>query len=165
MIKNYLKIALRHLLQYKLYSILTVLGLAVGTSAALLIFFYVNFEKSYDKFHSDSNRIYRLRYERISENGEAARFASCCPPAALRIRDNFEEVEVTDIIPIEGDYLTYNFIDMKYGTFLVSDIVVHNSCFLPGTPINLANGSYKDIEEAEIGDSLKVFNEFSVVSG
>ncbi|MCB0746601.1 MAG: ABC transporter permease, partial [Ignavibacteriae bacterium] len=30
---------------------------------------------------------------RISENGEAAKFASCCPPAALRIRENFEEVE------------------------------------------------------------------------
>ncbi len=93
MIKYYFKIAIRYLLQYKTYSIINILGLAIGTAASLLIFHYVSFEKSYDKFHEDSENIYRLRYERISEDGEAARFASCCPPAALRIRGNFEEVE------------------------------------------------------------------------
>lgn len=93
MLKNYIKIAFRHLAEYKTYSVLNILGLSIGTVAFLLIIHYVNFEKSYDKFHDNSENIYRLRYERISENGEAARFASCCPPAALRIRDKFEEVE------------------------------------------------------------------------
>jgi len=40
---------------------------------------------------------------------------------------NLQRVAVIDIIPIEGNYLTYNLIDMKYGTFLVDDVVVHNS--------------------------------------
>ncbi len=93
MIRNYFKIALRNFVKYKTYSIINILGLAIGTAACLLILHYVSFERSYDKFHPDSNRIYRLRYERISENGEAVRFASSCPPAALRIRDKFDEVE------------------------------------------------------------------------
>jgi len=93
MIKNYFKIAVRNFIKYKTYSLINILGLAIGTAACLLILHYVSFEKNYDKFHSDSERIYRLRYERISENGEAVRFASSCPPAALRIRDNLDEVE------------------------------------------------------------------------
>jgi putative ABC transport system permease protein len=93
MFKNYFKIALRNFIKYKTYSIINILGLAVGTAACLLIMHYVSFERSYDKFHSDSERIYRLRYERISENGEAVRFASSCPPSASRIRNKFDEVE------------------------------------------------------------------------
>ncbi len=93
MLKNYFKIALRNIVKNKTYSIINILGLAVGTAASLLILHYVYFEKSYDKFQPDSERVYRLRYERISENGEAVRFASSCPPAALRIRENLDEVE------------------------------------------------------------------------
>ena len=70
-----------------------------------------------------------------------------------------EETKIVDIVPIEGDFFTYDFVDMKYNTFIADDIVVHNSCFMPGTQINLANGSYKNIGEIQIGDMVKVFNE------
>lgn len=93
MFYNYLKIALRNFLKYKTYSIINILGLAVGIATCLLILQYVSFERSYDKFHEDSERIYRVRYERISDNGSAFRVASSCPPAAKRIRGNFPEVE------------------------------------------------------------------------
>ena len=93
MLNNYLKIAARNFLKYKTYSIINILGLAVGIATCLLILQYISFERSYDKFHKDSDRIYRLRYERISDNGGAVRFASCCPPATKRIRGSFPEVE------------------------------------------------------------------------
>ena len=48
---------------------------------------------------------------------------------------------------------------MQYGTYLTKDIITHNTCFLPGTQINLANGSYKNIEDIQIGEIVKVFNE------
>ena len=51
-------------------------------AACLLILFYVNYEKKYDEFHKDNHRIYRLRYDRTSEEGQIVQFASCCPPAA-----------------------------------------------------------------------------------
>jgi putative ABC transport system permease protein len=93
LISHYLKTALRSLNRTKLFSLINILGLAVGMAVCLLILQYVTFEKSYDRFHPDSDRIYRLRYERTSEEGTSVRFASCCPPAADFIRGVYPEVE------------------------------------------------------------------------
>jgi putative ABC transport system permease protein len=93
MILNYLKTAIRNTKRNVLFSSIAILGLAVGMAAFLLILHYVNFEKSYDRFHKDSERIYRLRYERTSEEGQKVQFASCCPPAADVIRGVYPEVE------------------------------------------------------------------------
>ena len=87
-------VAFRNLWKTKLFSFINILGLTIGMTACLLILIYVQFERSYDSFHDRSDEIYRLRYERTSETGEAVRFASCCPPAAPRMRDQFPEVEV-----------------------------------------------------------------------
>jgi putative ABC transport system permease protein len=60
MLQNYLKIALRNLLRNKVYSFINILGLAIGVSACLVIFLLVNFELSFDNFHPDHERIYRV---------------------------------------------------------------------------------------------------------
>ncbi|MBN2093099.1 ABC transporter permease [candidate division KSB1 bacterium] len=93
MFQNYLKTAFRNLKKTKLFSLINIFGLAIGMAAFLFIWHYVNFEKSYDQFHENYDRIYRLRYERTDGKGDAVRFASCCPPAAVRIRDKYPEVE------------------------------------------------------------------------
>lgn len=93
MIGNYIITTLRHLKKDKLYSLINILGLTVGATGCLLILYYVNFEKSYDRFHENRERIYRLRYERADQDGGTVRFASCCPPAAPRIRSQCPEVE------------------------------------------------------------------------
>lgn len=90
---NYLKIAYRIILNTRLYSIINILGLSIGMTACLIILHYVSFEKSYDKFHENYDRIYRIRYERFSEDGESVRFASCCPPVGLRIRASLPDAE------------------------------------------------------------------------
>ena len=60
MFKNYFKTALRHLLKNKIYAVLNVLGLAIGMTSALLLFFFVQDEISYDRFHKKGDRIYRI---------------------------------------------------------------------------------------------------------
>jgi putative ABC transport system permease protein len=92
MIGNYFKITFRTLQKTKLFSTINILGLAIGMVACLLILHYITFEKSYDSFHSKADQIYRLRYERISEDGSAVRFASCTPPAGNLIRQRFPEI-------------------------------------------------------------------------
>jgi len=89
----YFRIAIRSILKNKLFSFINVIGLSAGITSFLLILIYVTYEKSYDTFYKDCNRIYRLRYERSSSEGESVKFASCCPPAAIRIRELYPEVE------------------------------------------------------------------------
>ncbi|MDX1585384.1 MAG: ABC transporter permease [Balneolaceae bacterium] len=60
MLKNYIKIALRNLRKYKGYSLINILGLAVGIAVCMLIFRYVSHELSYDRYHEKSDRIYRV---------------------------------------------------------------------------------------------------------
>lgn len=63
MLKNYLLLALRNLLKYKLYSFINITGLAIGIAFLILIYLHVDYEHSYDSFHKDINNLYRLYYQ------------------------------------------------------------------------------------------------------
>ncbi|MEM6843865.1 MAG: ABC transporter permease, partial [Bacteroidota bacterium] len=60
MLRSYLKIAYRNLLKNKVFSLINILGLAIGMAACLLILQYVTFELSYDNFHKKGDQIYRV---------------------------------------------------------------------------------------------------------
>lgn len=60
MLKNYATVAVRNLRKRRFYTAINVGGLAVGMAACLLIFQYVTFEQSYDAFHADADRLYRM---------------------------------------------------------------------------------------------------------
>ncbi len=60
MFKNQIAIALRHMSRHRGYTAINVLGLAVGMVCAILIFLYVRYELSYDRYHEKSDRIYRV---------------------------------------------------------------------------------------------------------
>ncbi len=60
MFSNHIKIALRNLTRFKAYSAINIIGLAVGMSCCILILLYVFDELSYDRFHENAGRIYRI---------------------------------------------------------------------------------------------------------
>jgi putative ABC transport system permease protein len=60
MLRNYLNVALRSMRRQKAYSTINLLGLAVGLAATFLITLYVEDELSFDTYHPDADRIYRL---------------------------------------------------------------------------------------------------------
>jgi putative ABC transport system permease protein len=60
MIKNYFKIAFRNLLLNKFFSIINISGLAIGMASAILIFLWIQNEVSYDRFHTNSDRLYQV---------------------------------------------------------------------------------------------------------
>lgn len=70
MFKNYFKIAFRQLTRNKFYSVINILGLAIGLTSCLLILMYVKDELIYDKFHANRDRIYRV--------AETSGNQSCC---------------------------------------------------------------------------------------
>jgi putative ABC transport system permease protein len=60
MLGHYLKIAVRHLLKHRGLSLINVLGLTLGIACCLLILLLVRHELSYDRFHRDADRVYRV---------------------------------------------------------------------------------------------------------
>ena len=135
---HYLKTALRNLLQIRQFTIINILGLAVGMTACIVILHYVSFEKSYDRFHENYDRIYRLRYERYSEDGESVRFASCCPPAGLKIRQMMPEAEKVARIfryPASVSFLEQRFIEEKLFFAEPEFFEIFRFHFLKGDPV------------------------------
>lgn len=60
MLKNYFKTAIRNLLRHQAFSIINLTGLTIGLAASLMIAMWVFDELSYDKFHENADRIYRV---------------------------------------------------------------------------------------------------------
>lgn len=70
MLYHYLKIAYRNLSRNPFFTMINILGLAVGMGVCLLIFQYVHFETSYDQFHNNAKNTYRLT-QTVFRNGES----------------------------------------------------------------------------------------------
>ena len=93
MLKNYLKIAWRTLLRQKTYTAINVVGLTLGISAAILIFTLVSYQLSFDDFHPDKDRIYRIVTDL---NSETLAHISCAPqPLGKAFRNDYNYAEKT----------------------------------------------------------------------
>ncbi len=84
MLKNYFKIWYRSILKNKVYSFITISGLAIGLSVCILLLFYVQDELSYDNFHIKGDRIYRLCNSTHPYQA---------PQTAKLLTDNFPEID------------------------------------------------------------------------
>ena len=60
MLKSYILVALRSFMKHRGYAATNIFGLTLGITAFLLIGIYVNHETSYDQFHPNGERVYRL---------------------------------------------------------------------------------------------------------
>lgn len=70
MLKNYFIIAFRALWKNKVFSVINILGLAIGISASLVIYLLVDYHFTFDRFEKDNNRIYRV-VSNFSFSGQA----------------------------------------------------------------------------------------------
>src|SRR5580700_8003668 len=101
MFQTYIKIAFRNLWRYKIFSLINVLGLAIGMTACFLIFLYVQFELSYDGFHKNAGRIYRLVAD-VTNSSVTQQGYQTSAPMARSIKAEFPEVEeYTRVIPAD----------------------------------------------------------------
>ncbi|MEQ9306988.1 MAG: ABC transporter permease, partial [Marinoscillum sp.] len=86
---NYLKITYRTFLNQKVYSLINVCGLAIGLACFILISLYIQDELSYDRFHSKSDRTYRL-VEHFESEGIGEHSASQPFPVGPTMQSDFE---------------------------------------------------------------------------
>jgi putative ABC transport system permease protein len=69
MLKNYFKITLRNLIKNKWFSLINIIGLTIGISASLIVHIYISQELSFDSFHKDGERLYRVTKSTETSNG------------------------------------------------------------------------------------------------
>ena len=91
MLKNYLKISLRNLKRQKAYSLINVLGLALGFACAILIFSFVKYHLGFDAFHSKKDRIYRIVTEDHMET--VFYYPGTPPPVGKAFRNDYTFAE------------------------------------------------------------------------
>lgn len=94
MFKNYLKVALRYLSNYKGYTFINVLGLGVGIACCILIMLFVKSELSFDRFHSKSDNLYRAWLEE-HYHGEVLINTATPIPLAPVLQEGIPEIEST----------------------------------------------------------------------
>jgi len=92
MFKNYFKIALRNINKNRAFSFINIFGLAIGLAGCLLIFQYVSFELSYNKFHENSENIYRISYSKEKDGIESFHTVLTYTGVGRRLKENFPDV-------------------------------------------------------------------------
>jgi putative ABC transport system permease protein len=111
MLKSYFKIALRSLWRHKAFSLLNIIGLAVGMSAFFLIYQYVRFETSYDKFNTKQGRIYRLVTD-LTSTAATQHAPNTSMPMAINLKADYPEIE--DIVRLNGSSVLIKKGDVRF---------------------------------------------------
>lgn len=92
MLRNYLTIALRHLAKHKGYTFINIFSLAVGMAACLLILLFIQHKRSFDRFHTRADRIYRLNEVQTWEGIAPQQVALSMYPMGPTMQADFPEV-------------------------------------------------------------------------
>ena len=148
MLLNYFKTALRSLSANKIYTMITVAGLGVGVAVCLVIFVYIRYEQSYDAYHQNKDRIYRVMT--MGTRAEDRPNASVPWPLPTAIENDFKEWKTTGIISfgetqvmaMTKDGQTENKFREKDGIFMVqpSFFSIFDRAWLAGNPEKSLDG-------------------------
>lgn len=162
MLRNYFKIAIRSLLKHKSFSVINILGLAIGLAIAILILLWVKFEFSYDNIHLQKDRIYRLGQTQFYTSGPLRVFAMPGPLAA-QLKADFPEIE--EAFRYIFNYKTIRFEDKKFNEEIVyideGVFSIFTTDFIQGS----AEGALADFNSIVISDkmALKYFGTTDVI--
>jgi ABC-type antimicrobial peptide transport system permease subunit len=105
MFKNYFKTAFRSLIRNRNYTIINIAGLAVGIAVCIMIFIIIQFQTSFDNFHSKKDRSYRVLTE--YHHADAANTGKDVPfPMPEGLKTTFAQIEqVAPIFASQDDQL------------------------------------------------------------
>ena len=92
MFSNYVKMAFRNIKRHKIYSFINIMGLAIGMACCILVFMYVHHELSFDRYHNDGERIFRIA-QKIQKEAAELETARVATPLIPAVRESFPEVE------------------------------------------------------------------------
>ncbi|WP_232073964.1 permease prefix domain 2-containing transporter [Spirosoma aureum] len=132
MLRNFFKIAFRNLTKHKVSTLINLFGLTLGVTACLVIYLITNYELSYDSFHPDQERIYRLvgdvKYNATDEKHSVGFIPNAVPAAVRKEIAGLETVAAfhnieTDVLVPDGNEKPKHF-ESRRRTGGTADIVV-----------------------------------------
>jgi len=137
MLDHYLRTIFRNFLRYKGYSLINISGLAIGLATCLVIFTYLSYELSYDKFNKDYEDIYRIAVKgRFAEDFFDA--AVSMPPLVDKIKSDFPEVKSATRI---DKYLKDSFIAYEEKKFYEEGFYFADSSFFDVFSFEMISGN------------------------
>jgi putative ABC transport system permease protein len=92
MLKNYLKTAFRNLSKSTVYSFINISGLAIGMACCIVIMLFVHDELSWDRFHENAERIFRITTE-FDIQGRQANYATTRVKLSSTMKEEIPEVQ------------------------------------------------------------------------
>jgi len=140
MFKNYIKVAIRNLLKFKAFSVLNILGLAVGMTCTILLVLFIQHELSYDDYHENADRIYRVAAS-YKLGGRSYEIATTPAPLAKTLLEEFPEVEKTVRFRRRGG----NVIEYKNNVFKESETIYADNSVFDIFSINLLEGNKETV--------------------
>jgi len=152
MLKNHFIYFFRNLLRQKLFSFINLLGLTVSIISTVVIYLYVSHEFSFDRFHKDADRIYRVNQTFIwGEGNNNSQFSSTGPGVAYALNEELAEIELLTSIHTPGNFIiSYTSPSQEVISFEETKILAADSNFFrmfnfpivkgnKETPLELAN--------------------------
>jgi putative ABC transport system permease protein len=144
MLKNYFLVAWRNLVRNKTFSVINIGGLAIGLAACWLIMLYVSNELSYDRYHNNANRIYRIA-QHADWSGGGFNLAVTSPPFAPAFKTSFPEVKEAVRLDMEGGgTITYGEKHIK-----AEDILFADSSFFRVFSYKFLYGDEKSLDQPQ----------------
>ena len=137
MIKNFFLITLRNLMRDKSYLILNLMGLSLGIAGSILILLYVRHELSYDQFHINADRIFRVNCSARLEGKEIEAAVTAPPQAKVFMQEFPEIVDATRYYYPYDQKVTYNHITYHEKGFSYADpnfLQIFNFPLVKGDP-------------------------------
>ena len=105
MIKNYFVLSWRNLLRNKVFSFINITGLSLGLACCMIIILYSKDELSFDRFHANSNHIYRITNSTIEPNGKVQNTSGITGMLPGPVFQS-EIPEIKEFLRLQGDLLS-----------------------------------------------------------
>ena len=125
MLKNYLTVAVRNILRHKVYSLINIAGLSVGMACTILILLWIQYELSFDRFHENADRIYRLATN-FDVGSLRGKWALSNFPAGPTLQKDYPEVTKAVRLRDERDRVSVEYQQKK---FFEKFLIVDNTIF------------------------------------
>ncbi len=181
MLRNFFIVSIRNLVRNKAYSIINIMGLSIGMACSILIFLFIFDELSYDRYHENSNDIYRVGIDAVLQGNEIKAYATGAAVGRTFMNEIPEVLSSTRVVRIQFDeskalveYEEKKFIEE--GMFFVDSTYfdIFDVEFVQGDPDKVLTTPYTIVvtesiakkyfqDEEPIGKALNIQNEEYII--